>query len=397
MDLSPTRPPLTDETPVLRSTMTSMIATLRQGRTLHLPASGVLLQHRQPRRLATAAEYVYLSVAHSHRVELQPPPKLIQLARDRQHRYAAPWQLDELAEQGWRIRPLEEALDAADRVLVIRNMGLGDVLRLTPALQAMHQQWQVEVEVATYARYVPLLRGLPGIAATHALGTNYRVERFDAIVDLNWAVESGEEAQMRPRQDLFAKLLHVRLNRRAPIYQVASSERRWARQQLARWHPPIIGIQVHASCRQRTYPAARIATLTEMLQAAGYTVAFLGERWQYSTPPQVVDLTGYLSLRQAAALIEQMSVMICPDSGLLHLAVAVGTPTVGLFGPIPPELRTVGYPHCQAVTVSGACPHQPCFDSGAAGCRKPHCMHAIEPQSVLDAVHAVQVDRIQHT
>jgi len=366
-----------------------MKAILRSGRSLHLPASGVLLQRGQPRRLATAAEYVYLSAAHSHRVELQPLPRLVNLTRDEQQQRAAPWQLDELTEQGWRSRPLEDALDAADRVLVIRNMGLGDVLMLTPALQALHQQWQVSVEVATYARYVPLLWGLPGIAAAHALGTDYQAERFDAAIDLNWAVESGEEIHRRPRQDIFARLLHVRLNQRCPIYQVAGSERRWARQRLVQWHPPMIGIQVHASCRQRSYPAAHIATLTQLLQAEGYTVAFLGERWKGSTPPQVVDLTGCLSLRQAAALIEQMAAMICPDSGLLHLAVAVGTPTVGLFGPIPPRLRTAGYPHCQAVTVVDACPHQPCFDSGAAGCRKPYCMQAIEPQSVIEAMHTV--------
>ncbi len=366
-----------------------MKAILWRGRTLRLPASGVLLQRGQPRRLASVADYVYLSAAHSHRVELHPVPRLVGLVRDGRYRHAAPWQLDELAEQGWRIKPLEEALDAADKVLVIRNMGLGDILMLTPALQALHQQWQVSVEVATYARYVPLLRGLPGIAAAHALGTDYQAQRFDATIDLNWAVESGEETHKRPRQDIFARLLHVTLNQRQPIYQVADSERRCARQRLAQWHPPMVGIQVHASCRQRTYPAARIATLTELLQAAGYTVAFLGERWAGSTPPQVVHLTGCLSLRQAAALIEQMTAMICPDSGLLHLAVAVGTAAVGLFGPIAPQLRTAGYPHCQAVTAAGACPHQPCFDSGAAGCREPYCMQAIEPQSVIEAMHTV--------
>jgi len=145
-----------------------MIATLRRGRTLRLPASGVLLKRGQPCRLPSVVEYVYLSAAHSHRVELQPPLKLVQLARDGQHRYAAPWQLDELTEQGWQFMPLEEILGDAHRVLIIRNMGLGDLLMLTPALQALHQEWQVQVEVATYARYVPLLRGLPGIAAAHA-------------------------------------------------------------------------------------------------------------------------------------------------------------------------------------------------------------------------------------
>jgi ADP-heptose:LPS heptosyltransferase len=50
------------------------------------------------------------------------------------------------------------------------------------------------------------------------------------------------------------------------------------------------------------------------------------------TPP--LDLCGELAgLDEAAAVLERCDLLICGDSPLLHLAAAVGTPSVGLFGP----------------------------------------------------------------
>jgi ADP-heptose:LPS heptosyltransferase len=46
----------------------------------------------------------------------------------------------------------------------------------------------------------------------------------------------------------------------------------------------------------------------------------------------VVDLSGKLTLVEMAAIAERCDLLIACDSPLLHLAAAVGTPTVGLFG-----------------------------------------------------------------
>ena len=45
-----------------------------------------------------------------------------------------------------------------------------------------------------------------------------------------------------------------------------------------------------------------------------------------------IDLTGKTSLIDVASLLKQCRLLITADSGMMHIAVAVGTPTVSLFG-----------------------------------------------------------------
>lgn len=47
----------------------------------------------------------------------------------------------------------------------------------------------------------------------------------------------------------------------------------------------------------------------------------------------LIDFTGKISLQESAALIKQSQLFVGPDSGLMHLACAVGTPVIGIFGP----------------------------------------------------------------
>ncbi len=52
--------------------------------------------------------------------------------------------------------------------------------------------------------------------------------------------------------------------------------------------------------------------------------------------PGVVDLTGGTTLAEAAALLKKARLAVCNDSGLMHLAAAVGTPIISIFGPTHP-------------------------------------------------------------
>ncbi len=49
--------------------------------------------------------------------------------------------------------------------------------------------------------------------------------------------------------------------------------------------------------------------------------------------PDAIDLCGRLTLRQAAACLGRSALFVGNDSGLMHLAAAAGSPTLGLFGP----------------------------------------------------------------
>jgi ADP-heptose:LPS heptosyltransferase len=49
--------------------------------------------------------------------------------------------------------------------------------------------------------------------------------------------------------------------------------------------------------------------------------------------PGAIDLVGTLTLPEAAACLARCTLFVGNDSGLMHLAAAAGTPTLGLFGP----------------------------------------------------------------
>ena len=54
-------------------------------------------------------------------------------------------------------------------------------------------------------------------------------------------------------------------------------------------------------------------------------------------PSRVVDLVGATDLLTAAAVLRRCALFVGNDTGLMHIAAAVDTPTLGLFGPSPVE------------------------------------------------------------
>jgi ADP-heptose:LPS heptosyltransferase len=103
----------------------------------------------------------------------------------------------------------------------------------------------------------------------------------------------------------------------------------------------------------------------------------------------VIDLCGRLNLRQLAALIDRAAVCIMNDTGPLHVAHALGRPTVAILGPTAPEVVGVP-PHARVVRADLPC--SPCaFLEGWRACTNPvqwECLHRIQPMDVLTAALA---------
>ena len=74
-------------------------------------------------------------------------------------------------------------------------------------------------------------------------------------------------------------------------------------------------------------------------------------RW----PGHAIDYTGKLSISDTAALIGQCAALVSNDSGLMHIGVAVGTPTIGIFGLTSPAREMIPAPHMIAVTKGLGC------------------------------------------
>lgn len=94
-----------------------------------------------------------------------------------------------------------------------------------------------------------------------------------------------------------------------------------------------------------------------------------------------VDLTGRTTLRDLACLYGRAALVVTTDSGPMHVAAAVGTPTVALFGPTDPA-RTGPYGVAHTVIRAGL-PCSPCF---LKTCETRRCMREIFVESVFQAV-----------
>jgi heptosyltransferase II len=106
---------------------------------------------------------------------------------------------------------------------------------------------------------------------------------------------------------------------------------------------------------------------------------------------KAVSAAGELTLRESAALIQRADVLVTNDSAPLHLATAVGTPVVALFGPTVPEFG-FGPRRASDLTVGhAALACRPCSRHGPKTCPLGHhrCMRELSVNRVLAAVATV--------
>lgn len=108
--------------------------------------------------------------------------------------------------------------------------------------------------------------------------------------------------------------------------------------------------------------------------------------------PAIIRLEGPLG--DAAALLERAALYVGSDSGLAHLAAAVGTPTVTLFAPTDPT-RVCPFGHHDGVLRPGNKPCSPCYaypwraTRPRAACRPPYCIESITVDAVLSRIQEV--------
>ncbi|HZN96254.1 MAG TPA: lipopolysaccharide heptosyltransferase II [Gemmatimonadales bacterium] len=106
---------------------------------------------------------------------------------------------------------------------------------------------------------------------------------------------------------------------------------------------------------------------------------------------KAVNAAGALGLRASAALIQRARCLVTNDSAPLHLATAVGTPIVALFGPTVPEF---GFGPRRAEDVAlghDGLPCRPCSTHGPPACPLGHhrCMRELSLEMVRRAVVTV--------
>lgn len=126
--------------------------------------------------------------------------------------------------------------------------------------------------------------------------------------------------------------------------------------------------------------------LCRLLVADGWRVVLVGADRRALEPLEgrgVLNLGGATGLRELACVLRRCRLLVSVDSGPMHLAAAVGTPVVALFGPTAPW-RTGPYGEGHRV-LRRELSCSPCF---RRRCEDRRCLEEIEPEEVLEAVRS---------
>ncbi len=154
-------------------------------------------------------------------------------------------------------------------------------------------------------------------------------------------------------------------------------------------HGVVVGVNPGNPYPSKAWPATDFGRLARMLHDDGMTVVVLWGPHELETAQSVVEAaagTAYLapslSLDRLPGVLRNLSVIVTIDSGLKHLAVAIGTPTVTLFGPTSPHEWHMSGDHDNYVYPEVSC--SPCrlrecpYDTP--------CMRLITPEDVRRGV-----------
>lgn len=153
---------------------------------------------------------------------------------------------------------------------------------------------------------------------------------------------------------------------------------------------PFVAIHPGASEAARRWPAERFGEVARRLIEDGHSVLVLGGPGEEALVEDVLSACGgramrlkrKLSVVQLAALLSKASLLICNDTGPMHIAGAMGTRVVGLFGVTNPS-HTGPYGEGHSL-IRGSCPCSPRSLNNCSG----ECMRSISVEQVVEAARS---------
>ena len=158
---------------------------------------------------------------------------------------------------------------------------------------------------------------------------------------------------------------------------------------------PVIGLMPGAAYgRTKEWGAESFAQLAAGLAEHGHRICVvgtskdrpLGKIVARAAPERIINLCGETTLDQAVLLISRLALAICNDSGLMHVAAAVDTPVIGIYGPTSPDTHPPQTNAREIHSVRALC--SPCH---RRVCPYGHhaCMTRIAPEQVRAAALAL--------
>ncbi|MGH9729331.1 MAG: glycosyltransferase family 9 protein [Candidatus Acidiferrales bacterium] len=327
-------------------------------------------------------------------------------------------------------------------VLFVDCQGLGDVVQSLPLLKAVCNwaagKWPVRVLFASPQHYelvreenlqlIPILVGelrrdpagllnlwtklagksdlivcAPEMSAAklvllrYVTGARYAVGEASSPYGhfLTFYAETSWTEPYLETADKIAAVLGSDTPLEPPAIRLMADEISWAGSEVARagltdvW--PLIGIQCSSAVPSKRWPAESFSRVIQNFreECPGLGIVSFGNAAERETAGEVLggvagvpwlEGTGRWSIRETLAMLSRCDIFISGDTGLMHMAAAVKTRTVSIFGPTSAARRAPRSNSGIALCPATAC--HPCFRGRWTPC---DCIRQISPGQVSDA------------
>ena len=332
------------------------------------------------------------------------------------------------------------------RILIIKPSSLGDIVHTIPVLHLLRARFpQAHLAWFIHEKWADIVKGHPDLdemipwsfrwSELPGLFRIFRKKRFDLVIDLQGLFRSGVISYLsgapvrvgfkNGREGSFLFYTHRVPVPHHPIHAIdryllvaeslgAKSSEIVCTIPISSGDEQIVDdllraggllpsrhfVALHPTARWWTkrWPIERFAQLTDHIQDAGMAAVLIGgegdlpeiQRMQSLMKTRPVTVAGKTSLKQLSALLRRAELLITNDSGPMHLAAAVGTPVVALFGPTDP-VRTgpyswmMGRSHITHTIIRRSVECSPCL-SRRCKVGDHRCMMQIEVEEVMEQV-----------
>ncbi len=322
-----------------------------------------------------------------------------------------------------------------NRILVMRFRALGDALLATPLLRALKAHYpEARIDYLVDEDLAPLFRGNPDCDRILAYP---RRARWRSISDLRWALRLRRE-----RYDLLLDLQgsgtsalftlfsgaprrHGYRVRHRHIFYTEKADRAWPADRGRPYAPvnhfmlveslgivpkdlhpsipeelgcknpfpdeqdPLVLVAPGATWSAKQWPPAHYARVIRGLRRDGCRIVLLGSAGERPLLEEIAEAGGARvhedhSLSGMVAAIRHADLLLSTDSGARHVAVALGTPSLAIFGPSDPAIWAVEDPRHPILRRELEC--SPCSLTRCPLKGHP-CMNDLTPERALESIH----------
>ncbi len=315
------------------------------------------------------------------------------------------------------------------RILVIRFSSIGDVVLTTPVVRCLKRQLEgnVHIDYLTKSAYATLLEPNPYIdevitieKSTAEVAEKLKANRYDYIVDLHRNIRSAQVKRKLKIIDFTLDKLNVKkwllvnfgvdklpdvhivdryLEAIAPLGTENDGDG------LDYFFPD--GVEVPTLPNEyvslvigakQPGKTPRIPLLQQIVDGADLPVVLVGGPEDVEQSNQIngsndrlINLVGQLDLHGSAKVLEGSRVVVAPDTGMMHVAAALGKPVISLWGCTVPKLGM--YPYMpgegSAMIEPPVSLKRPCSKLGDKCKNNPNCIEQLDPNEIVRLVNGI--------